>query len=68
MVVKVSPKTKNPSTITAIIETAVGGMLPKNKLRDPRLRRLKVFPGDKHTYQDKLKGKEREIPDKNQQH
>lgn len=37
-----------------IIELAVKGMLPKNKLRDPRMRRLKVFEGRDHPYQDKL--------------
>lgn len=40
-----------------VIEHAVRGMLPKNKLRDQRLRRLKVFVGPEHTYQDKLKSK-----------
>lgn len=39
---------------TKVIELAVKGMLPKNKLRDPRLRRLKVFAKDIHPYQDKL--------------
>jgi hypothetical protein len=29
-----------------IIRHAVSGMLPKNKLRDRRLERLKVFPGE----------------------
>jgi len=33
-----------------IIELAVSGMLPKNKLRKPRLRRLKVFEGGSHPY------------------
>ena len=33
-----------------VIELAVKGMLPKNKLQTPRLRRLKVFPGDSHDY------------------
>lgn len=37
-----------------IIENAVNSMLPKNKLRSPRLRRLKVFVGTDHTYQDKF--------------
>lgn len=37
-----------------IIRHAVSGMLPKNKLRDPRLARLFVFPDDKHPYQDKV--------------
>lgn len=38
-----------------IIEWAVKNMLPKNKLRSPRLRRLKVFKLDNHIYQDKFK-------------
>lgn len=38
-----------------VIEWSVAGMLPKNKLRDKRLRRLKVFVGPEHTYADKLK-------------
>jgi large subunit ribosomal protein L13 len=38
-----------------LIEWAVKNMLPKNKLRDPRLRRLKVFKDSQHIYQDKLK-------------
>ena len=33
----------------------VSKMLPKNKLRDQRLSRLKVFKDDKHIYQDKFK-------------
>lgn len=38
-----------------IIEHAVHNMLPKNRLRDERMKRLKVFAEDKHTYRDKLK-------------
>ena len=37
-----------------VIHLAVKGMLPKNKLRSPRLRRLKVFSDGKHTYADKF--------------
>jgi large subunit ribosomal protein L13 len=33
-----------------VIEKAVKGMLPKNKLQTPRLRRLKVFSGAEHPY------------------
>lgn len=40
-----------------IIVSAVKNMLPKNKLRDKRLTRLKVFKNDKHIYSDKLKEK-----------
>lgn len=38
-----------------IIQEAVSGMLPKNKLRASMLRRLYVFADDKHPYQDKFK-------------
>lgn len=38
-----------------VVRQAVGGMLPKNKLRDKRLARLKIFTDDQHPYQDKLK-------------
>jgi len=37
-----------------VIEAAVKGMLPKNKLRDKRMRRLKVFTNATHPYNDKL--------------
>lgn len=38
-----------------IIYHAVRGMLPQNKLRDKMLKRLLVFVGKEHPYQDKLK-------------
>jgi len=38
-----------------IIINAVYGMLPDNRLKSDRLARLKVFKGDKHPYQDKIK-------------
>ncbi|OGV90435.1 50S ribosomal protein L13 [Microgenomates group bacterium RIFCSPLOWO2_01_FULL_46_13] len=37
-----------------VIMAAVAGMLPKNKLRRNRLRRLKVFSGSNHPYSDKF--------------
>lgn len=40
-----------------IIEHAVAGMLPQNKLKDRMLKRLKVFAGEEHPYGDKLKVK-----------
>lgn len=40
-----------------IIRRAVTGMLPKNKLRRQRLKRLSVFADDKHPYTNKLKAK-----------
>lgn len=42
---------RNPARL---IELAVKGMLPKNKLQQPRLNRLKVFADANHTYTDKL--------------
>jgi large subunit ribosomal protein L13 len=33
-----------------VIRHAVSGMLPKNKLRDPRLARLHVFADEHHTF------------------
>lgn len=33
-----------------IIKHAVSGMLPKNKLRDPRLLRLHIYPSEIHPY------------------
>ncbi|MCX7880930.1 MAG: 50S ribosomal protein L13 [Patescibacteria group bacterium] len=38
-----------------IIKHAVSGMLPKNKLRDKRLKRLFIFTDEKHPYQKKIK-------------
>jgi len=38
-----------------IIITSVKGMLPKNKLRDLRLKRLKVYTSDTHPYEHQLK-------------
>lgn len=42
---------ENPNRI---IEQAVSGMLPKNKLRDQMLKRLYVFPDSEHPYQNKF--------------
>jgi len=38
-----------------VIRHAVRGMLPKNKLRSKMIKRLYVFPEEKHRYGDKLK-------------
>lgn len=38
-----------------VIERAVSGMLPKNRLHDPRMRRLRVSADEKHKYEDQLK-------------
>ena len=39
---------------TQIVRHAVSGMLPKNKQRDVRLARLKIFAGSKHHFEDKF--------------
>ncbi len=41
-----------------IIEHSVAGMLPKNKLQDVRLRRLKVYDGAEHPHAAQLANKE----------
>ncbi|KAI1661801.1 ribosomal protein L13 [Daldinia decipiens] len=37
-----------------VLRKAVSGMLPKNRLRDARLERLKAFEGDAHPYRKNL--------------
>ncbi len=37
-----------------IIRRAVKGMLPKNKLQKPMLKRLHIFAGSAHTFKDKF--------------
>jgi len=37
-----------------VIEDAVFGMLPKNKLRNEMMKRLKVYKDDEHPYGDKF--------------
>jgi len=37
-----------------VIEHAVAGMIPKNKLRRIRLTRLKIFIDDQHSYNDQI--------------
>lgn len=53
----ISFKDKFAKDPVKVLELSVKGMLPKNKLRDPRLRRLKVFLDTNHIYQDKLNTK-----------
>jgi len=36
-----------------VISMAVSGMLPKNKLRAARLKRLRIFVGENHSYKSK---------------
>ena len=40
-----------------VIINAVKGMLPKNKLRDVMMKRLKVFSGSDHPYENELLNK-----------
>jgi len=44
-------KKENPQKI---LELAVKRMLPVNRLRDIRMKRLKIFIGEKHPYGDKF--------------
>lgn len=37
-----------------VLRKAVSGMLPKNRLRDSRLGRLKAFEGAAHPYKENL--------------
>lgn len=48
-----------------VIRHAVSGMLPKNRLHDRMLKRLYVFAGEEHPYQDKIKDKKSNIKDTN---
>ncbi len=40
-----------------VIRLAVKGMLPKNRLQDRRMTRLKIVKGDQHPYQSQLSHK-----------
>ena len=40
---------------TRVLELAIAGMLPDNKLKADRMSRLKVFAGEKHPYASNLK-------------
>jgi large subunit ribosomal protein L13 len=40
-----------------VIRRAVVNMLPKNRLRQPRMVRLKVYPGAEHPHQSQMGGK-----------
>ena len=40
---------------TEIVRRAVSGMLPQNRLKASMLKRLYVFEGSEHTYNDKFK-------------
>ena len=43
-----------------VILHAISGMLPKNKLREERLKRLKIFVDDNHPYEQQLKQEKKE--------
>ena len=45
---------KNKKDPRLVIKSGVYGMLPKNKLRDRRMTRLKIFTDSNHPYADKL--------------
>lgn len=47
-----------------VIELAVSGMLPDNRLKSPRMRRLKVVAGSEHKYEDKFKTAKENSDDK----
>lgn len=49
---------RNPKEI---IENAVSGMVPQNKLKALMLKRLYVFAEEEHTYKDKFKAKNAEV-------
>lgn len=44
-----------------VIIHAVKGMLPKNKLRADRLKRLKVFVDDRHPYQQQIEQSSKKV-------
>ena len=45
---EVTPKELLEKKPESILEFAVSGMLPKNKLKDNRLKRLKIYVGSEH--------------------
>lgn len=44
-----------------IIRHAVHGMLPKTKLGRVMIKKLHIFPGDKHSFEKQLAGKEQSV-------
>lgn len=54
---KISYQTMMEKNPAEIIKRAVAGMLPKNKLRDQRMKRLYIFADENHPYKEKLKVK-----------
>ena len=55
-----TPRLLKQKSSTILIEKAVKGMLPKNKLRAPRMKRLKIFSGDEHSYDQQLNPKKKD--------
>jgi large subunit ribosomal protein L13 len=51
---------------TYALRHAVAGMLPENRLKDKRLKRLKIFADEKHNYSDKITGNVSEEIEKQQ--
>ena len=47
---EINLKTQITKDATKVIYDAVRGMLPKNKLADDRLKRLKIYVDDNHTH------------------
>ena len=52
---KLSEKMKQSSTW--VVQQAVRGMLPVNRLRKGRLARLKIYSDEKHPHQEQIKSK-----------
>lgn len=52
---KISYKDLLKNNPEEIIKHAVSGMLPKNKFRDKRLKRLFVYKDENHPYKDRIK-------------
>lgn len=48
---EVTPKELLAKKPEKVLELAISGMLPKNRLKDGRLIRLKIFAGAKHTHE-----------------
>ncbi|OQR94370.1 50S ribosomal protein L13 [Achlya hypogyna] len=44
----------NEKDTTDVLRKAVMGMLPKNKMRALQINKLKIFPGDEHTFHAEL--------------
>jgi large subunit ribosomal protein L13 len=47
-----------------VIQLAVKRMLPDNRLRRSRMTRLRIFSGEEHKFEDKLRGERKEVKGK----